>query len=118
VTVDRDARIIAQHEHWVELAHRRMTSSYIGGPRPELLGDAERLVSFLEQQGWSPPIQAPEVDEAIKEVMRSHEFTAGMAFGVPVDAYGEFAEGITKAALRGAGAWAVRQVNKLWPKNK
>lgn len=85
-----------------------MTSSYIGGPRPELLGDAERLVSFLEQQGWTPPVTPEDVANAIKEAMLTREFMAGVAFGVPADAHQQFAEGIVRAALKGAGVWVAQ----------
>lgn len=39
----------------VELAHRAMLTSYIGGPPPGLRGDADRMVAALLKAGWTPP---------------------------------------------------------------
>lgn len=38
----------------IEIAHKAMTSSYIGPP-PKLRGDAERMVAALIKAGWTPP---------------------------------------------------------------
>lgn len=42
----------------VELAHRAMATSYIGGPPAGLRGDADRMVAALIKQGWTPPSKA------------------------------------------------------------
>jgi len=39
----------------IEIAHKAMTSSYIGAPPPGLRGDADRMVAALLKAGWTPP---------------------------------------------------------------
>ncbi|WP_037355477.1 hypothetical protein [Amycolatopsis orientalis] len=55
---------IAQYEREraeaIEIAHKAMTTSYIGAPPPGLRGDADRMVAALIKAGWTPP-QADEV---------------------------------------------------------
>lgn len=50
---------IAQYEQEradaVELAHKAMSSSYIGAPPANLRGDADRMVAALLKAGWTPP---------------------------------------------------------------
>lgn len=52
---------IAQYEQEradaVELAHKAMSSSYIGAPPANLRGDADRMVAALLKAGWTPPAE-------------------------------------------------------------
>lgn len=49
--------------------HKAMTSSYIGPPRPMLLGDADRAVAAVITAGWIPgtvtPHQLNDAEQAI-----------------------------------------------------
>lgn len=50
----RIAQYEAERAEAIELAHKAMSSSYIGPP-PKLRGDAERMVAALLKAGWTPP---------------------------------------------------------------
>lgn len=96
----RDKRIVAQHQRWVELAHRRMTSSYIGPPRPQLLGDAERLVSFLEQEGWTPRLSWEDVCETIDAFEKHPMFARFLFRHVDWEEQGQFVNDLVIAVLQ------------------
>lgn len=51
----RIAQFERERAEAVELAHRAMLTSYIGGPPAGLRGDADRMVAALIKVGWTPP---------------------------------------------------------------
>lgn len=51
----RVAQYARERAEAVELAHRAMLTSYIGGPPAGLRGDADRMVAALIKEGWTPP---------------------------------------------------------------
>ncbi|MFI6304292.1 hypothetical protein ACIBCH_20675 [Amycolatopsis thailandensis] len=55
MTDPRVERYERERTEAIELAHRAMLTSYIGGPPPGLRGDADRMVAALLKAGWTPP---------------------------------------------------------------
>jgi len=66
-----------ERDEAIELAHKAMTSSYIGSPPPGLRGDADRMVAALLKAGWTPP------SDTIVE--HATEFTGGRMLTRPND---------------------------------
>ncbi|MCU1687758.1 MAG: hypothetical protein JWQ81_8497 [Amycolatopsis sp.] len=58
------AQYEAERAEAIEVAHKAMISSYIGGP-PKLRGDAERMVAALIKAGWTPPAE-PAIEHAVQ----------------------------------------------------
>lgn len=56
-----------------------------------------------DSEMWVQPLAAPDPEDAIRDakvrVMRTREFVAGMAFGVPEDARDAYLDAIVRAAL-------------------
>lgn len=57
----------AERADLAEKIHRAMTSSYIGPPRPMLLGDADRAVAAVILAGWVPSSDHAELRALLTE---------------------------------------------------
>jgi hypothetical protein len=51
----RIAQFEQERNEAIHIVHQAMNASYLGPPRPLLLGDAERAVTALILAGWTPP---------------------------------------------------------------
>lgn len=59
----------AERQALVDRVHKAMLSSYIGPPRPMLLGDADRAVAAVVTAGWRPgTVTEQQVVEAAKAI--------------------------------------------------
>lgn len=56
-TDPRVAQYAAERDDLAAAIHKAMASSYIGPPRPMLLGDADRAVAAVLAAGWRPPAE-------------------------------------------------------------
>ena len=98
MTDPRIEQYAAERADLATKVHKAMLSSYIGPPRPMLLGDADRAVAAVVTAGWRPGTVTPEEVEDAARQGYEQMFEGQLPGGIETDLWRNVARAIFLSA--------------------